>query len=111
MNDEFDPADPVTHYCIVRRDIPYGVQAAQLVHAAGESSPGNLSPHTFAVVLTVADAPALVKLANKLTLGGITHKLIVEPTGDYAGQPLALGIVPAKKSYTRKFVSNLPLLR
>jgi len=32
------------HICIVRRDLPRGVLAAQLIHAAGESSLGRI-PH------------------------------------------------------------------
>lgn len=92
------------------------MQAAQLIHAAGESSPGNLPPETRAVALTCADEPALRALSARLTAQGIKHYDIVE--GDcgceatpYDGQLMAIGIPPQLRAPLKKLLSALPLLK
>lgn len=103
--------DPVCHYCIVRRDLPFGTQAAQLIHAAGESSPGNLPSSTFAVALTCRDENELHQLAIRLDRAGIDFHLVREPDVPYNNQLMAIGIRPILKSKVRKLLSNLPLLK
>lgn len=103
--------DPLVHYCVVRRDIPFGVQAAQLVHAAGESSPGNLPTSTYAVALTCRDEAELHQLAIKLDAAGISFKLIREPDAPYFGELMAIGIRPIQKSKVRRYLSNFPLVK
>jgi hypothetical protein len=94
---------------IVRRDLPRGALAAQIVHAAGESSPGDLTDGTYAVVLATPDEGALKDLEDRLTAGGIGHKAIREPT---MGNSLtAIGVRPALKSSFRRWLSNIPLYR
>lgn len=95
----------------MRRDLPIGAQAAQLIHAAGESSPGNLPKTTFAVALTCRDESELQQLAIRLDHAGISFKLICEPDEPYNGQLMAIGILPVRKSRVRRLLSNLPLLR
>ena len=106
-----EPHNPLTHYVIVRRDIPRGVQAAQITHAAGESSPGKLPSGTYAVVLTVPDEAALRELDASLDTRSIRHHTIYENASAYGGQAMAIGVVPAPRSVLRRHFSSLPLLR
>lgn len=104
-------AATLTHYCITRRDLSAGLQAANLIHAAGESSPGNLPDTTYAVALTVPDEPALRSLARKLALAGVRHCAIIETEGPHAGQMMSIGIAPAPRSQLKKHLSMYPLLK
>ncbi len=103
--------DPLCHYCIVRRDLPRGAQAAQLIHAAGESSPGNLPASTFAVALTCRDENELQQLAIRLDRDGCDFVLIREPDAPYHGQLMAIGVRPTLKSKVRRSLSNFPLVK
>jgi peptidyl-tRNA hydrolase len=51
---------------IVRSDLSIGFLAAQIVHAAGESSVSNLKSGTHAVVLSVRTEAALALIARQL---------------------------------------------
>jgi hypothetical protein len=106
------PQDPWTHFCIVRRDLPRGTQAAQLIHAAGHSSPGmNLPAGTYAIALSCKDEFELQTLSERLMAAEIPHHRICEPDEPYNGELMALGLPPAYKSTYRRFVSNLPLIK
>ena len=101
---------PLTHYVIIRRDLPIGFISAQLVHAAGESVSGSLPQGTFAVVLEVEDEPRLRELANNLQIGDIKHTLITEVDAPYTGQATAIGIEPTRnRGELKKYLSSLPL--
>ena len=107
-----EPTDPWTHYCITRRDLPRGVQAAQLIHAAGHSSPGAALPTgTFAIALTCADEVELSDLYRRLKMAGIDAVAINEPDEPYNGALMAIGLPPNYRSTYRRFMSNLPLLK
>ena len=93
---------------IVRSDLPRGIQAAMMVHAAGESSPGNLPPGTFAVVLAVHDEAALARVQEVLERKGVEFVAIHEPDEPYNGQLMALGLKPKLKGEVRRHVSSLP---
>ena len=82
-----------------------------LIHAAGESSPGNLSPHTYAIALQARDENALNDLSFKLAAGGIPHKRIIENDAPYTGQLMAIGIKPMHRSALRRYLSALPLIK
>lgn len=101
----------LTHYCIVRADIPHGAQAAQLIHAAGESSPGNLPESTYAIALSAKDEPELRAVAAKLTEAGFPLTLAIESDEPYTGQAMAIGIAPTDRGALKKYLSSLPLLR
>lgn len=103
--------DVTTHYCIVRADLPHGIQAAQLIHAAGESSPGNLPPHTHAIALTCKDERELEDLSFRLFQAGIKHHRILESDAPWTGQLMALGIPPAPRSLLKPLLSRYPLLK
>jgi peptidyl-tRNA hydrolase len=99
-----------SHYVIVRKDMPIGFLAAQVVHAAGESSPGNLNEGTNAVVLAVDNEQQLLQLARRLALTGVAHVVIHEPDPPWLGQATAIGLVPvADRAPLRPLLSNLPL--
>lgn len=102
--------NPVTHYIVVRPDLPRGVLAAQVTHAAGESSTGNLGPGTYAVVLQ-AGSEALSALEERLKAASVPHQAIRESDPPYAGDLLAIGLRPAPRKEVQKYVSSLPLLR
>jgi peptidyl-tRNA hydrolase len=102
--------DHLTHYIIVNPDLPRGILAAQVTHAAGESSPGSLPEGTNAVVLA-AKPLELQALEVRLKAAGVPHTAIREPDPPYNGELLAIGLVPAARSLVRSYVSSLPLLK
>lgn len=100
------------HYVIVRRDLPAGQQLAQTIHAAGESSPGNLPATTHAVALHAESEQDLLDLEARLLQDGVAHVAIREPDPPYNNQLMAIGIVPQVRSKTlRKATCRFPLVR
>lgn len=101
----------LTHYVVVRSDLPLGFLAAQVVHAAGESSPGALDHGTNAVVLSVPDESALAAVERRLQLAGVPHVAIREPDAPWDGALCAIGLVPlADRAPAKRVLSALPLL-
>ena len=103
-----------------------------VVHAAGESSPGNIPEGTHAVVLGVPDEDALWDVHSDLIAYGPNpervhasrwngnHTLIVEPdaprgreaTWSSEGELTAIGIAPTKdRAAYAKALGRLPLLK
>ena len=90
----------LTHYVIVRRDLPLGVVTAMVTHAAGES--GALYADEYdgrfrdcrAVVLGVDNEAALRKAEVKLQRNGVRHVSIVESGEMYKDQLMSIGLVP-----------------
>lgn len=103
--------EQLAHYCLVRADLPTGTKAAMLIHAAGESSPGNLPAHTYAIALTCEDEDELSDLSFRLFLSGIRHRRIVECDPPYTGQLMAIGIPPMERSKIKPLLSQYPLVR
>lgn len=99
----------MTHYCVTRADLPPGAQAAALIHAAGESSPGHLPSGTYAVALAVSDEATLLQVEARLRAAGVPFVSVREP--DRGDQLTAIGIVPRPKSQLRRYLSSYPLLR
>jgi len=100
---------PKTHYVIVREDLPKGVLAAHVAHAAGESGPA--PPGSIAVVLGVPNESALIRVAGRLDARRIAYVLIRENAGPFDGQVTAIGIPPTNdRKAIRKAVSDLPLV-
>ena len=96
----------------MRRDLPLGTLAAQLIHAAGASSPGAIPPDTRAIALMVADEAALALLAERLELASIAHVVVREPDPPWSGALMAIGILPlADPRAARRVLAKLPLLR
>lgn len=106
------PASFFHHYVIIRSDLPRGVQIAQTIHAAGESSPGNLPPSTHAVALEAPDEKSLLDLELRLIGARIEHVAIREPDEPYNNQLMAIGIKPQVRGKTlRKVLSRFALVR
>ena len=82
-----------------------------LVHAAGESSPGNLPDGTFAIVLSVPDEATLARQAVRLLAADVPFHAIREPDGGYNNALMAIGVVPGRRSVLRRHFANLPLLK
>jgi hypothetical protein len=82
-----------------------------LIHAAGESSPGNLTPGTYAIALTTPDEVSLARLAMQLRRAGVKFSMIREPDAPFGGALMALGLEPGRKEELRRHLSSLPLLR
>lgn len=96
----------------MRADLPRGVLAAQVVHAAGESSPGALPPNTTAVVLSVRSEAHLERIEARLVAGGVAHRAIREPDAPWQGALMAIGICPvADRGPLRAYTRGLQLLR
>jgi hypothetical protein len=85
------------HCCVVRADLPRGVQAAMIIHAAGESSPGALPPGTHAVALAAADETHLLRIERRLIFERIPHVAIREPDPPYAGALMAIGLLCSRE--------------
>lgn len=85
------------------------MQVAQTAHAASEASG---YPPTIVVALAVPDEAALRRVAEALGAASLTHKLVVEDAGPFAGQAMALGICPSTdRQAIRKVTSALPLVK
>lgn len=96
-----------SHYCIVRGDLPRGLQAAYLVHAAGESAIASMPPNTRAVALVARDEEHLRRLESQLVSAKVPHHAVCEE-----GILFSIGIAPTSAlSAIRKVTSNLPLVR
>ena len=103
-------SQPLTHYVILRRDLPCGVMVANTVHAAGESA--GIPSGTYAVALATADQDELEQVRDKLSELGVPFSAIVEAEGEHAGELMAIGIEPTRdRSVIRKAVSSLPLVK
>ena len=99
----------VYHYVVVRADLPLGVQLAQTIHAAGESSTGNLPPDTHAVALHARDIHELHRTHQDLVRAGIPSVLICEPDAPHNGDAVAIGVKPCGRDLVRPVLRGLPL--
>jgi hypothetical protein len=87
------------------------VQIVQAVHAAGESSPGNLPEGTYAIVLSVPSQAKLLALERRLVEENVPHKGIREPDEPYCNELMAIGVEPTIRKKVKPFLKNLKLLR
>lgn len=102
---------PITQYIVVRQDLPRGVIAAQVAHAAGAGS-GRHPPNTYVVVLSVPTETHLRNVYRELENRDIPATLVEESDLPYEGQATAIGIdLIRDRTELRKVVSNLPLYR
>lgn len=127
----------LTHYIIVRRDLPLGVALAQVAHAAGESfykltgrsltkapamgledvggtptDPATFDAHrTIVVVLGARNEHRLLKLERTLTSCGVAHVAIREPDEPWNGQLMAIGLVPGDREVLSGLFRDYQTLR
>ena len=98
----------------MRADLPIGTKCAQIIHPAGESSPGGifLPEDTRAVALVVPDENELLRLHALLEDAGIKHRLIREPDAPYFGQAVAIGVSPlVRTDVVRRILGNYGLVK
>ena len=101
---------PKTHYVVVREDLPKGVLAAHVAHAAGESGPA--PPGSIAVVLGVPNEAELLAIAERLEACDVPFTLIRENAGPFDGEATAIGVKPTHDRKTvGRAVSSLRLVR
>lgn len=93
----------LTHYIIVRRDLPLGVVCAMVTHAAGESGALYGDPydgrfrHATAVVLEVKNESELKSLMMVLRRADLQHVVVSESDPPYNGSLMAIGLVPTER--------------
>jgi hypothetical protein len=99
---------------IVRRDAPVGVQAAMIIHAAGESAQlggaAAARPPTHAVALTASEGE-LCALERELARAGVAYVFVREPDEPWRGAPMAIGVAPMPRARVRRLLAHLPLVR
>ena len=105
---QYAEREPLTHYVIVRSDLPFGVAVAQTIHAAGESF-GQVPEGTYAVALAARNEGHLALIEQKLNDAGIPHHAVREP--DRNNELMAIGLQPvADRTVVRCVVGRLRLL-
>ena len=93
---------------MVRADLPHGMQVAQIIHAAGESTPRRVPEGTIAVALHARDESHLREIAATLAAAQIAHHVVFESDS----QAMAIGLDPTTdRLRIRKVLSKLPLVR
>jgi hypothetical protein len=96
----------------VRRDLPLGAIAAQLIHAAGASASGHSVPDdTHAVALAVPDEASLLVLETQLQASGVLFHAVREPDAPYLNALMAIGIPPQQREALRPLLRHLELLK
>lgn len=92
--------------------MPHGVQVAQCIHAAGESSPGNIPGDTHAVALHVKNEARLLKLEQALLDARVKFVAIREPDAPFNNALMAIGLSPAPRTpELRQLLGKLPLVK
>ena len=100
----------MTQYIIVRADLPIGMIAAQVAHAAGAGSERH-PPEVHVVVLSVRSEAELLSASARLVSAEIAQTLVVEVDHPYEGQAMAVGCELLRDRRTiRQCLSSLPLL-
>jgi len=98
----------LVHYVIVRKDLPFGSQVAQVAHAAGESAIPKPEPGCIAVALHAENGDHILELSQKLTAADIPHHVVIEDDG----RLMAIGLRPTvHRERVRKVLSSLPLVK
>lgn len=105
---------PITHYIVVRRDLPFGLVLANIAHAAGESmfisgtrheELPSFNPHeALAIVLGARNEGRLLRLERSLIASRVEYIAIREHDAPYNGALMAIGIVPGPRHLLSKHV-------
>lgn len=112
------------HYIFVRRDIPVGLVAAMVTHAAGESLHRyhtsfeysgdinyGLPKNTAAVVLAADNESHLERILSYLIKEDIAFKAIHEVGGTYDGQLMSIGLIPCSRYIVKDKLRGFSLLK
>jgi peptidyl-tRNA hydrolase len=110
----------LTHYIIVRRDLPLGVVCAQVTHAAGESYAAFVRDDVYkresdeptsAVVLGVKSERQLKNLEKKLKRHHVKHFAMREPDAPWLGQLMAIGLWPTERDSVTHILEKYNLIQ
>jgi hypothetical protein len=107
----------LVHYIIVRRDLPVGVMAAMVTHAAGESGALYQDPYdgrfrgATAVVLEAKNERWLNDYAEYLRANDIQCVEVHESGGPFHGQFMAIGVVPCDRERIATKFEHLQVLK
>ena len=107
----------LVHYIIVRRDLPLGVMAAMVTHAAGESGAIYRDPldgrfrGATAVVLGAKNQDAILDALVYMDKKNIQHVAVVESGAPYDGQFMAIGIVPGNRDKLGPLMAEFQVLK
>lgn len=115
------------HYIIVRRDLPLGVMAAMIAHAAADSIGAydtdkylfsdlglgtKIFFHGATVVVLEAKNEAAIKDAVKyLEIEQLPYVVVTEPDPPYNGAFMAIGVVPDDGDELRSYFSSFQCLK
>ena len=100
----------MTQYIVVRADLPIGMIAAQVAHAAGAGSERH-PPDVHVIVLAVANEEELRLISQRLLDSEIAQTLVVESDAPYTEQAMSLGCeLVCDREPLRRILSSLPLL-
>jgi peptidyl-tRNA hydrolase len=102
----------IRHYVIVREDLPPGVVAAQVAHAAGISAHhSDCNPsEASVVVLGARNTQHIHALARRFTNWGLSHVQIHEPDAPWNGALMAIGLPPTNQPNFSHYFQDLELL-
>lgn len=97
----------LTHYIIVRNDLPLGVLAAMVTHASGESAALYENNHgdfngATAVVLEATSEDNLFDIRDELNVALIDYVEVFESGGPYHDQFMAIGVIPGERNPVMK---------
>ena len=96
------------HYVVVRDDLPAGLAAAQVLHAAGESASLRSPPRGCHAVVLTAPKKELDELETILRWEKIPFRSIIENDAPYDNELVAIGIAPCEEGLGR-WLRHLPL--
>jgi hypothetical protein len=105
------------HYIFVRKDLPLGVLAAMVTHAAGES--GALYQDEYngrfrgatAVVLEANDEAHLRRIDKYLSDNALQRVCVVESGGVYTNQLMSIGCVPGRRAALSHLLAKFVTLK
>jgi hypothetical protein len=102
---------PLTQYIVVRNDLPFGMIAAQVAHAAGAGSERH-PPDVHVVVLSVPSEAKLRQTYCRLVGAQLDPTLVVESDRPYTLQAMSIGLeLTRDRRSVRRVLSSLPLLQ
>lgn len=107
------------HYIFVRKDLPLGVLAAMVTHAAGESAAhssihydeSRVEEGTTAIVLEAYDEAHLRRIRDFIGKEGFDYDSIVESSAPYENQLMAIGLWPEERTYFGDQLKKFQLLK
>lgn len=100
------------HYILVRKDLPLGVMAAMVTHAAGESAALHENFRgCVACVLEAKNESALKEAIKTFELADLQYVVVSEPSPPYDGAFMAIGVVPGERDTLSPIMKSFQCLK